>query len=61
MELKENQSALLLEIDDQGEVEVNIASSDQESLTAKICVALAKKLMGDEKFQNEIMEMVNEE
>lgn len=61
MELKENQSALLLEIDEHGEVEVNIASGDHEGLTAKICIALAKKLMGDDKFQEEIMSMIDDE
>lgn len=58
MELKENQSALILEIDEYGEVMVNVASGDQEGLTAKICQALAEKLMGDEEFQEEITEMI---
>lgn len=58
MELKKNQSALILEIDEYGEVMVNVASGDQEGLTAKICQALAEKLMGDEEFQEEITEMI---
>lgn len=58
MKLKENQSALILEIDEFGEVMVNVASGDQEGLTAKICQALAEKLMGDEEFQEEITEML---
>ncbi len=58
MELKKNQSALILEIDEFGEVMVNVASGDQEGLTAKICQALAEKLMGDEEFQEEITEML---
>lgn len=58
MELKENQSALLLEIDDNGEVEVNVASGDLDGITASICKAIATKLMHDEDFQAEVMNMV---
>lgn len=61
MDLKENQSALLLEIDEDGEVEVNVASGDHQGLTARICEAIAEKLMGDEEFQEEIMSMLEEE
>ncbi len=58
MELTENQSALILEIDEHGEISVNVASSDIDGLTAAICSALAQKLMGDEDLQEELMEMV---
>ena len=61
MELAENQSALILEIDEDGEITVNVASSDMNGLTAAICTALAQKLMGDEQFQEEIMEMIGTE
>ena len=61
MELKKNQSALILEIDEYGEVMVNVASGDQQGLTAKICQALAEKLMGDEEFQEEITEMLEQD
>jgi len=61
MELTENQSALILETDEHGEITVNVASGDYDGLTAAICTALAKKLMGDEAFQGEIMEMVDTE
>lgn len=61
MELKDNQSALVLEIDEHGEVEVNVASGDHQGLTARICEAIAEKLMGDEEFQEEIMGMLDEE
>ncbi|MGL1932552.1 MAG: twitching motility protein [Desulfotalea sp.] len=61
MELKENQSALILEIDENGEVEVNVASGDQESLPSRICIAMAKKIMGDADFQEEIMDLVAQE
>ena len=61
MELKENQSALILEIDEHGEINVNVASGDHDGLTAAICTALAQKLMGDGQFQEEIMDMVDSE
>jgi hypothetical protein len=58
MELKENQSALILETDEQGEVTVNVASGDHDGLTAAICTVIAERLMGDEQFQEEIMGMI---
>jgi len=58
MELKSNQSALILEIDEQGEVSVDVASGDHEGLTAAICNVIAEKLMGDDEFTEEIMEMI---
>ena len=58
MELQENQSALVLSTDEQGEINVEVASGDHGSLTAAICIALAKKLMNDQAFQEEIMEMI---
>jgi len=61
MELSPNQSALILEIDDSSEITVNVASGDHDGLTAAICTALAEKLMGDEQFQKEIMEMIEPE
>ncbi|HEB70207.1 MAG TPA: twitching motility protein [Desulfobulbus sp.] len=63
MELKPNQSALILETDEDGEITVNVASGDHDGLTAAICTALARKLMGDPEFQEEIMELAggNEE
>ncbi len=63
MELKPNQSALILETDEDGEITVNVASGDHDGLTAAICTALARKLMGDPDFQEEIMELAggNEE
>lgn len=61
MTLKENQSALVLELDEHGEVEVNVASGDHEGITARICNAIAEKLMGDPEFQEEIMVMIDDE
>ncbi|MHB1350255.1 MAG: twitching motility protein [Desulfobulbaceae bacterium] len=60
MELKKNQSALILEIDDQGEVSVDIASNDNDGLTALLCQAIAEKLLGDQKFQEELMDIIGD-
>ncbi len=61
MELKNNQSALILDSDEHGEISVNIASGEHDGLTAAICSAIAEKLMGDQQFQEEIMEMLDKE
>ncbi|MBM9604824.1 twitching motility protein [Desulfopila inferna] len=60
MELKPNQAALILEADDNNEITVHVSSPDQEGLSAAICQAIAVKLMEDENFQNELMEMMEE-
>ncbi len=61
MELKQNQSALILEEDENGEISVNVATGDQNCLTAQICEAIALKLMSDEQFQTEVMDMLEDE
>ena len=61
MELKDNQSALILESDENGEITVEVASPNHDGLSASLCVAIAKKLMQDEDFQAELMGMMNEE
>ncbi|MFW2366269.1 MAG: twitching motility protein [Desulforhopalus sp.] len=60
MELKDNQSAVILETDDDGEIIVNVASADLNGLTGSICKAIAEKLMSDEQFQAELMQMLEE-
>jgi hypothetical protein len=60
MELKSNQSAVILEIDEHDEITVSVASGDHAGLTAAICGVLAKKMLTDKDFQEEIMDMVNE-
>jgi len=60
MELKDNQSALILEIGEDGDITVNVASGDHDGLTASICGVLAKKMLTDKDFQEEIMAMVEE-
>jgi hypothetical protein len=61
MKLNENQSALILEIDDQGEISIEVASRDHQGITALLCQAIAEKLRGDEEFQNELMAMIADE
>ena len=60
IELQENQSALILEADDNGEITVTVASRDHQSLTGALCQAIAHRLMNDEKFQSELMELFND-
>lgn len=60
MELKDNQSAVILETDDDGEITVNVASADLNGLTGSICKAIAEKLMSDEEFQAELMQMLED-
>ena len=59
MELKENQAALILEVGEDGGVSVNVASADKDGPASAICEAIAVRLMQDEKFQAEIMEMTD--
>ena len=40
MELKPNQSALILESDEDIEITVEVASSDQNGLSGSICIAI---------------------
>lgn len=58
MELAKNQSAIILEESDDGEITVNIASPDIEGLTGILCQAIASKIMEDKVFQEELMEMI---
>lgn len=61
MDLKENQAAIILEADENGEISVNVAAGDQDGLTAQICQAIATKLMSDEQFQTDLMDMLEDE
>jgi hypothetical protein len=61
VDLKENQAALILEADEDGEISVNVAAGDQDGLTAQICQAIATKLMSDEQFQADLMDMLEDE
>ena len=57
--LKPNQAALVLESSDNGDINVEVAISKDESgenvLSAALCKIIAKKLISDEQFQSEIM------
>jgi len=59
MELKENQAALILEVGEDGGVSVNVASGNKNGPASAICEAIAVKLMQDENFQAEIMNMID--
>ncbi len=61
MELLPNQSALILETDESGEISINVASGDIDGLTGALCQAIATKLMQDEEFQEELMDMLEVE
>lgn len=58
LELKDTQSALILDATDDGEITVEIASKDIHSLSGALCQAIATKLMEDESFQSEVLEMI---
>ena len=60
MEIKNNQAALILEADEKGEISVSVTSPDMNGLAGLICQAIASKLMKDEKFQAEILAMMEE-
>ncbi len=60
MDLKDNQSALILETSEEGEISVNIASPDPNGLSGALCHAIAMKLMEDLEFQEELMGMLEE-
>ncbi len=61
LELKENQSALILEADEQGEISINVAAGDINSLPAALCQVIASKLTEDTAFQEELMNMLETE
>ena len=58
MELKDNQAALILETSDEGEISVEVAAADMDGLAGQLCQNIARKLIGDEAFQQELMEMI---
>ena len=60
MELDKSQSALILELDDNGEISIEVAAHDHEGLPALLCKAIAQKLLEDEAFQEELMAKIND-
>ena len=61
MDLKKNQAALILSASADGEITMDVESPDINGLASALCHALAKKLMRDEAFQAELMEMLQGE
>ena len=59
MELSDNQAALILGASAEGEISVDVAGSELNGLPWAICQAIAVKLMQDESFQDELMEIVD--
>jgi len=60
MELAINQSALILTESEEGEITIDVASADVDGLAGSICQAIAKKLMSDEQFFDDLMDMLEE-
>jgi hypothetical protein len=61
MELNNNQAALILSTSEDGEITMDVESPDMNGLASALCHALAKKMMEDEAFQAELMEMLEGE
>ena len=61
MELNNNQAALILSASEDGEITMDVESTDMNGLASALCHALAKKLMRDEGLQAELMEMLEGE
>lgn len=61
MQLTENQAALILEADEDGEINVNVAYADGKNLAGSLCEAIALKLLHDEVLQEELLEMIDME
>jgi hypothetical protein len=60
MDIRNNQAALILEAGENGEISVSVTSPDMNGLAGLICQAIATKLMQDEKFQAEILTLMEE-
>ncbi len=58
MELNNNQAVLIFTASEDGEITMDVESPDMNGLASSLCHALAKKLMRDEAFQAELMEML---
>lgn len=58
MELSDNQAAPILGISEDGEISVYVTGSNMERLPGVLCRAIAVKLMQNEDFQDELMDIV---
>lgn len=57
--LKANQAALILEVDEDGAIDINVAALEEEGLASALCQAIAYKIVHDEQFQAELMDMLD--
>lgn len=61
--LNENQAALVLEADEEGEISVKVVQNNQaesQKLPANLCEVIARKLTEDEQFQSIIISGLDE-
>ncbi|MFN2354301.1 MAG: twitching motility protein [Desulfopila sp.] len=58
MELNDNQAALILEADEEGEISVNVSAPDPNGISGALCQALAIKLTSDGDLQSELVKML---
>ncbi|MFP3984114.1 MAG: twitching motility protein [Desulfurivibrionaceae bacterium] len=61
--LNENQAALVLEADEEGEITVKVIQNNQagsEKLPASLCEVIARKLTEDEQFQSMVISGLDE-
>ncbi len=61
IELKNNQAALLLDIGADDSITLNVNAENMDGLAARLCIAMAKKLLADAGFQSELMDMVEDD
>ena len=55
IELKNNQAALLLDIGADDSITLNVNAENMDGLAARLCIAMAKKLLADAGFQSELI------
>lgn len=61
MELKDNQAALILETSADGEISVEVAAAQMDGLPGVLCRNIARKLISDAVFQQELMDMMEQD
>ncbi|WP_035274203.1 hypothetical protein [Desulfogranum japonicum] len=60
VKLEHNQAALLLTLDENGEMVVDVIGQDYPSLSKEICEIIALKLINEADFQEEILAWTSE-
>ncbi|NTV14652.1 MAG: twitching motility protein [Desulfobulbaceae bacterium] len=62
--LKDNQAAIILETSPEGEIHVEMALPDEtpesDGFVAALCMVIARKLIEDEAFQEDILSEIDE-